>query len=120
MGWNPPDAVKDHHWQVPDRSTKHSQAFEQDCAAGGRDHRVVNDSAGALGRVVLQRRYRRLYAELRWTVNKKPCSLYLREVTSDSRSLNLTAGWKHAHDLGLTVASNPAAVEHAGGHQHPA
>ena len=108
MGWNPTH-VRDTQWKAPVYSTKQSQALEQDHAAGGdRDHRVVHGSGGALGRVVLQARNRRLYAELRWQVNKKQYSRYLGEVTAANRASNLAAGWQRAHDLGLTTTSNTA------------
>ncbi|HTQ17590.1 hypothetical protein [Mycobacterium sp.] len=90
---------------MPVYSNKQSQALEQDHAAGGHEHRVMQGSV-ALGRVVLQARNRRLYAELRWQVNKKQYSRYLGEVTADDRSANLAAAWQRAHDWGLTTTSN--------------
>ena len=107
MGWNP-TSVREKQWKVPIYWTKQSQALEQDRAAGGRDHRVVQGSGGALGRVVLQARNRRLYAEVRWQVNNKQHSRYLGKVTADNRAANLAAGWQRAHDLGLTTTSNTA------------
>jgi len=69
---------------------------------------LLQGSEGALGRVVLQARNRRLYAELRWQVNKKQCSQYLCEVTASTRAANLAAGWQRAHDLGLTISNTVA------------
>jgi hypothetical protein len=106
-GWNP-TPVREKQWKAPIYWTKQSQAFEQDHAAGGRDHRVVDGSGGALGRVVLQPRNRRLYAELRWQVNKKQYSRYLGELTADNRAANLAAAWQRAHDFGLTTTRNTA------------
>ena len=63
----------------------------------------MHGNEGALGRIVLQARNRRLYAELRWQVNKKQHSKYLGEVTAANRAANLAAGWQLAHDQGLTV-----------------
>ena len=102
MGWSPTQ-VRDTQWKPPVHPTKQAQALEQDHAAGGREHRVVHGNEGALGRVVLQARNRRLYAELRWQVNKKQHSKYLGEVTAANRAANLAAGWQLAHDQGLTV-----------------
>lgn len=107
MGWSP-TRVRDRQWRPPVHPTKQVQAVEQDAAAGGRDHRVVHDSGGALGRVVLQPRNRRLYAELRWQVNKKQRSKYLCEVTAGTRAANLAAGWQEARNLGLTTTSDAA------------
>ena len=107
MGWNP-IPVRDAQWKGPVYWTKQSQALEQDYAAGGRDHRVIQGSGGALGRVVLQARNRRLYAELRWQIDKKQHSRYLGEVTADNRAANLATGWQRAHDLGLTISNTAA------------
>lgn len=98
MGWSPTH-VTDTQWKVV-YASKQSLALEQDQAAGGRDQRRMRGS-GALARVTLKARNRRLYAELRWQINKKPCSQHLGEVTASSRSANLAAGWKLAHNLGL-------------------
>ena len=57
---------------------------------------------------VLRRQYNRIYAELRWQVNKKQHSQYLREVTDDTRAANLAAAWQRAHDLGLTTTGSTA------------
>lgn len=103
MGWNPTH-VSDAQWKVV-YANKQSLALEQDRAAGGRDNRVMQDS-GALARVVLQARNRRLYAELRWQIDKKQHSRYLGEVTAANRAANLAAGWQLAHDLGLTARAN--------------
>lgn len=103
MGWSP-TCVRDSQWKPPVHPIKQVQALEQDRAAGGREHRVVRDGGGALGRVVLQPRNRRLYAELRWQVDKKQRSQYLCEVTAESRAANLIAGWRRSRALGLTVA----------------
>ncbi len=107
MGWSP-TRVRDTQWRPPVHPPKQAQALEQDDAAGGREHRVVHDSGGALGRVVLQPRNRRLYAELRWQVNQKQRSQYLCEVTADTRAANLAAAWRKSHDRGLTTASGTA------------
>lgn len=107
MGRNP-TPVRDTQWKPPVHPTKQAQALEQDHAAGGRHHRVIHDSGGAHGRVVLQPRNLRLYAELRWQADKKQHSRYLGEVTADTRAANLAAGWQRAHDLGLTTTSNTA------------
>ena len=112
MGWNP-TPVRDTQWKGPVYWTKQSQALEQDRAAGDRDHRVVHGSEGALGRVVLQPRNRRLYAELRWQANKKQHSRYLGEVTADNRAANLAAAWQRAYDLGLTRTGNTANQDRA-------
>ena len=103
MGWNT-NPVHDSQWRVHPYWTKQSQALEQDRAAGGRARRVVQD-CGALGRVVLRRRYLRLYAELRWQINNKECSKYLCEVSAGTRAANLAAGWEEARNLGLTTRS---------------
>jgi hypothetical protein len=55
----------------------------------------------------------RLYAELRWQVNKKQLSRYLCEVTADTRAANLAAGWQLVHDRGLTTPSSAATPENA-------
>ncbi|KQH79725.1 hypothetical protein AO501_03930 [Mycobacterium gordonae] len=107
MGWNR-TPVRDEQWRAPVHWTKQGQALEQDRAAGGRHHRVVRDSARALGRVVLQRRNRRLYAELRWQTNNKQYSQYLCEVSAKNRTANLAAAWRHAHSNGLTESPPPA------------
>ncbi|BBX49550.1 MULTISPECIES: hypothetical protein [Mycobacteriaceae] len=107
MGWNR-TPVRDEQWKAPVHWTKQGQALEQDHAAGGRRCRVVNDSGGALGRVVLRRRYLRIYAELRWQTNNKECSTYLCQVSGKSRSANLAAAWRRAHSLGLTAAGRDA------------
>lgn len=109
MGWNK-TPVRDTQWRVHPYWTKQSQALEQDQAAGGRECRVMQD-CGALGRVILRRRYLRLYAELRWQINKKECSQFLCEVSADSRAANLAAAWQRAHDLGLTTPTSAAAAE---------
>ena len=54
MGWNPTH-VRDTQWKVPVYSNIQSQALEQDHAAGGREHRVIQGRV-ALGRVVLPAR----------------------------------------------------------------
>ena len=98
MGWNR-TPLHDTQWRVRPYWTKQSQALEQDAAAGGRDHRVMRD-CGALGRVILRRRYLRVYAELRWQINKKEHSTYLCEVTGDTRAANLIVAWQLVHDRG--------------------
>ncbi|EIU22541.1 hypothetical protein MA5S0708_4322 [Mycobacteroides abscessus 5S-0708] len=99
--------IRDTQWKVPVHWNKQTQALEQDSAAGGeRARRVVHDSEGALGRVVLQARNLRLYAELRWQVNKKQRSKYLCGVAADTRAANLAVGWQRAYDLGLTTTSS--------------
>lgn len=105
MGWNPRDAIKDHHWRVPHAWNKSVQAKEQDDAAGGRQNRVIRQAPQALGRVVLRSRYRRLYAELRWTDDTKQCSEYLGEMTERSRADNLASGWRKAHARRLAVVA---------------
>ncbi len=77
-----------------------------------RESRVMQGS-GALGRVVLQRRNLRIYAELHWQINKKRHSKFLCEVSADSRVANLAAGWQRARELGLTMTSNTAIVDRA-------
>jgi hypothetical protein len=99
MGWSPTH-VNDTQWKVV-YASKQSLALEQDQAAGGRNQRRMRGS-GALARVTLKARNRRLYAELRWQINKKSHSQHLGEVTAPNRSANLAAGWKLAHDRGLT------------------
>lgn len=99
--------VSDAQWRVHPYWTKQSQALEQDRAAGGRGRRLIQD-CGALGRVILRRRYLRVYAELRWQFNKKECSQFLCAVTADNRAANLAAAWQYAHDHGLTTPSNAA------------
>ncbi len=99
--------VRDSQWRVHPYWTKQSQALEQDQAAGGRECRVIQDCS-ALGRVILRRRYLRLYAELRWQTNRKECSKFLGEVTAANRAANLAAGWQLAHDSGLTTVGNTA------------
>jgi hypothetical protein len=111
VGWNP-TPVRDTQWKVHPYWTKQGQALEQDHAAGGREHRVMQGNAG-LGRVVLQRRYLRLYAELRWQINNKQRSKFLCEVSAESRAANLAAGWQRARDLGLTATSSIANVDRA-------
>lgn len=106
MGWNR-TPLHDTQWRVHPYWTKQSQALEQDAAAGGRDHRVMRD-CGALGRVVLRRRYLRVYAELRWQINKKEHSTYLCEVSGDTRAANLTVAWQLVHDRGLTTVGTTA------------
>lgn len=96
--------VRDTQWRVHPYWTKQSQALEQDQAAGGRGRRIMRD-CGALGRVILRRRYLRLYAELRWQINKKECSKHLCEVSADTRAANLATAWQYAHDRGLTISS---------------
>ena len=71
--------------------------------AAADDHRVMLGS-GALARVVLQARNRRLYAELRWQIDKKQHSRYFGELTAANRASNFAAGWQHAQDLGLTIS----------------
>lgn len=107
MGWNR-TPVRDEQWKAPVHPTKQVQALEQDVAAGGRHHRVVKGGDGALGRVVLRRRYQRIYAELRWQTNNKQCSKYLCEVSAKSRSANLAAAWRNAHSRGLTETTGAA------------
>lgn len=102
--------VSDTQWRVHPYWTKQSQAVEQDQAAGGRGRRVMQD-CGALGRVILRRRYLRVYAELRWQINKKECSKFLCPVSAGSRAANLAAAWQYAHDQGLTTPSNAATAE---------
>lgn len=100
--------VPDTHWRVHPYWTKQSQALEQDHAAGGRGRRVMQES-GALGRVILRCRYKRIYAEMRWQINKKECSQFLCPVTADNRKANLAAAWQYAHDHGLTTPSTGVA-----------
>ncbi len=109
MGWNRDRPVRDVQWKVHPYWTKQTQSLEQDHAAGGRERRVMADG-GTLARVVLQARNLRLYAELRWQVNKKPRSQYLGEVTAASRAANLAAGWQVVHDRDLTKTTSPAAA----------
>jgi hypothetical protein len=105
MGWSPTH-VSETQWKVVYPS-KQSLALEQDQAAGGRDHRRMRGS-GALARVILKARNRRLYAELRWQIDKKPHSQHLGEVSASSRAANLAAGWRLAHNLGLTAINSHA------------
>ncbi|MBB4853941.1 hypothetical protein HNP40_001321 [Mycobacteroides chelonae] len=106
MAWNR-TPIRDTQWKVPVHPKKQTQALEQDQAAGGRVHRRMPD-CGALGRIVLRRQYHRIYAELRWQINKKRCSEYLGGVSADTRAANLALGWQEARRRGLTVTSNDA------------
>ncbi len=103
MGWKPTPA-SDAEWKVAVYWNKQSQALEQDRAAGGRTHRIlaIEGSQGALGRIILKRPHRRIYAELRWQVDNKELSQYLCEVSATSRKANLAHAWRHAHENGLT------------------
>lgn len=103
MGWSP-DHIRESQWKPPPHWTKQVQSLEQDQTAGGREYRRVNNSPGALARVVLRRQYRRVYAELRWQANKKAHRCYLGLVTESSRWANLQAGWRLARKDGLTPA----------------
>jgi hypothetical protein len=68
---------------------------------------------GALGRVILRCRYKRVYAEMRWQINKKECSQFLCPVAADNRAANLATAWQYAHDHGLTMPSNSETAENA-------
>ncbi|OHV01439.1 hypothetical protein C1Y40_01481 [Mycobacterium talmoniae] len=74
---------------------------EQDAAAGGRERRIIAEDARALGRVVLQVKYNRIYAELRWQSNNDRHSRYLGHVAARSRTENLAAAWQIAKARGL-------------------
>ncbi|KAA0085950.1 hypothetical protein CIW52_06660 [Mycolicibacterium sp. P9-64] len=78
---------------------------EQDTAAGGREQRIVIGDTPALGRVVLQVKFKRIYAELRWQRNNQGYSRYLGQVAARSRAENLSAAWQLAKSVGL-VAPN--------------
>lgn len=102
-----PAPIRDEQWRAPPGSSKPSHTIDQDHAAGGRERRVVivPGANGALGRIALQRRYRRVYAELRWQSGdaaRQTDSIYLGEVTERSRAANLAEGWRRAHANGLT------------------
>ncbi|SIE35449.1 Uncharacterised protein [Mycobacteroides abscessus subsp. abscessus] len=94
MGWNR-TPIRDAQWRVPLHPKKQTQALEQDRAAGGRAQRIMPD-CGALGRIVLRRQYNRIYAELRWQVDKKQCSEYLGGVCAETRAANLALAWQEA------------------------
>lgn len=103
MGWNPTTPA-DNQWKASVYWNKQSQALEQDHAAGARSQRRVTipGSHGALARVILKRRHRTVYAELRWQVDNKQYSRFLCRVRADNRTANLAHAWKRAHELGLT------------------
>lgn len=94
--------VGDDQWRPLPHATKQFLSDEQDTAAGGRDQRAIIGTESALGRVILQVKYHRVYAELRWQVCGRRYSRYLGEVTAPSRAQNLVAAWQLAKQQGLT------------------
>lgn len=104
-GWNS-NPVPDETWKPAPHTTIHALSWEQDQAAGGKAQRYVKGSNGALGRVVLRKRYRRVYAELRWQTAKREHSKYLCQVESNTRASNLATAWRRAHALEVAGPRN--------------
>jgi hypothetical protein len=105
-----PAEVRDEQWKTPPGSTKPAHTIDQDHAAGGRERRIITvaGAGGALGRIALQPRYRRIYAELRWQSAKEgreTGSVYLGEVCERTRAANLAEAWRRAHANGLTQST---------------
>jgi hypothetical protein len=101
--WNR-NPVRDEQWRPLPNITKQMLSDEQDTAAGGRQQRIVADDPPALGRIVLQAKHRRIYAELRWQSNNCRQSRHLGEVAGRNRAENLAAAWKIAKNLGLVAS----------------
>lgn len=93
--------LRDEQWKPHPNSNVRSLSIEQDNAAGGHENRAVRDTDGAIGRVILRRRYWRVYAELRWQVGTKRHTAYLCQVKEASRAANLAFAWARARAKGL-------------------
>lgn len=104
-GWKSPP-MRDDQWKLLPNATILSRSLEQDHAAGGRNRRAVAGSNGAIGRVILRCRYRRVYAELRWQTGQTQRTTYLCQVQESTRAANLAVAWNHAHQQGLTGPSD--------------
>lgn len=110
MAWNR-TPIRDEQWKPPVHSRKPTQALEQDHAAGGHRSRRIMRDTNALGRVVLRRQYHRIYAELRWQVDKIKHAQHLGGYSGKTRAANLAAAWQDAHGKGLTACSQSATEE---------
>lgn len=106
------DCPADTAWRGRQGRSRRALAAEQDCAAGGPDHRWVNlpDGRQARASVALKLlpRTRRIRAYLRWSDNGRSPTRYLGEVGFPSRTENLEEGWRLAHEKGLTAPPAPA------------
>ncbi|MEU4301874.1 very short patch repair endonuclease [Kitasatospora aureofaciens] len=100
---------KDH--APPERAWKRrkgtSPSGEQDRAAGGRHHRMVDLGDGRFARASVALRVyphtRRIRAVLRWSDRGKSPEKYLGEVENDTRAANLAEAWDRARVAGLVV-----------------
>ena len=103
-GWSqrlPPERV----WKPRPGITRAARSAEQDRAAGGRHHRVVNLDGGkrATGSIAFRvyQRTRRIRAYLRWSEEGRTRERYVGEVNGASRTANLKQAWVMARAAGL-------------------
>ncbi|WP_369184538.1 very short patch repair endonuclease [Streptomyces sp. Y1] len=98
-------AVPDRSWRPRQGLDRTQRAREQDRAAGGADHRLVDTGGGRLQRatVVLNGSSRtgRIKAVLQWSVDGRKSRVPLGDVDRPTRGENLRAGWRLADEAGL-------------------
>ncbi|MFJ1931867.1 MULTISPECIES: very short patch repair endonuclease [unclassified Kitasatospora] len=102
----------DRSWRPKPGLDTAQRSKEQDRAAGGYDHRLVDAGEGRLrpASVVLNRSARtgRIKAVLRWSADGRSKTVSLGEVDHPTRAANLREGWHLAQEAGLlTEASLP-------------
>ena len=103
------------HWKdslPPERAYKRrtgatSPAAEQDRAAGGRHHRMVELGDGRFARASvslrLYRSTRRIRAYLRWSKDGETQERYICEVAHEWRGANLAEAWRLASERGFVT-----------------
>jgi DNA mismatch endonuclease (patch repair protein) len=106
----PPD---ERAWKGRPGLTRAARTAEQDRAAGGRDHRLVDlgDDRTARASVELKvlPRTRRIRAYLRWSDNGRTRERYLGEVSETTRERNLALAWRMAHEQQLVISAEAPA-----------
>ncbi len=91
----------DAEWRAPTGRSRAEATAEQDLSAGAPSRRLVSlpDGRSARASIELKKnpKARRIYANLRYSVDGKTVTKYVGEVSESSRLENLQAAWKIVH-----------------------
>ncbi|GAA3424603.1 hypothetical protein GCM10018953_17860 [Streptosporangium nondiastaticum] len=94
-------------WKGRPGLTRAARTAEQDQAAGGHDHRLVDLGDGRTARASVELKVlpktRRIRAYLRWSDGGKTRERYLGEVAETTREQNLALAWRMAHEQRLVM-----------------
>jgi len=101
--WGPPKPLSE-VWKIPQGSHA-DHAAEQDFAAGGRKARKVRlpNGRSATASIALKKlpKSRRVYAYMRYSLDRRTITRYVGEATEPTRLKALKRAWKLAHSKGL-------------------